>query len=151
MIPMLQSASAAGRDYVMLVTDELTLPAYNFNESPLHIVGLRTKTEKLVTYGKWHGFTSRVEPKSLELEFYDYATEGGRAETANTPNDARVPALVKLLHSTLVPNELRAPLPGILQYAQAQAEVQYLKFARLIAHAGNGGSLKGWLGLGGDA
>lgn len=151
MIPMLQSASAAGRDYVMLVTDELTLPAYNFNDSPLHIVGLRTKTEKLVTYGKWHGFTTRVVPKSLELEFYDYTTEGGRAETANTPHDPRVPALVKHLRDTLVPNELRAPLPGVLQYAQAQAEVQYLKFAQLIAHAGNGGSLKGWLGLGGDA
>lgn len=150
MIPMMQSASAPGRDYVLLVTDELTMPSYVFNDAPLHIVGLRTRNEKLVTYAKWHKFSSRIVPSSLELEFYDYSTEGGRAEIDNTPDDPRVKPLLKQLHNDIVPHELRAPLPGALQFAQAGAELQYLEFADLIAHA-KGGSLKGWLGLGGDA
>lgn len=155
MIPMLKSASAPGRPYTLLVTDELTLGNYIFNEAPLHIVGLRTKNEKLVTYANWHSLTSRIDLKSLELEFYDYKTEGGRLELDNNPKDGRVPPLLKQLHGDIVPNELRARLPGILNYAQARAEQQYLEFAQLVLHPPKGQrspkDLKNLLGFGFDA
>jgi len=150
MIPMLQSAAAPGRDFVLLVTDEISLPVYNFNDAPLHIVGVRTKDEKLVTYSKWHKFSTRVAGHSVELEFYDYATPGGRAEIDNTPDDPRARQWAKRLHKDIVPNELRAPLPPPLIYSQLKAELQWVEFADLVAHA-KGNLLKQWLGLGGDA
>jgi arylsulfatase A-like enzyme len=155
MMPMLRSASAPGRDYVLLVTDEMTLSNYVYNDAPLHITGLRTQSEKVVTYAKWRTLTSRIEPRSLELEFYDYSTERGRAELHNEPGDPRAKALADTLHTKIVPLELHAPLPGAYGIAQAQAKLRYLEFARLIEHPPQGDRspkiLKKWLGFGGDA
>jgi len=155
MVPMLKSASAPGRSYSLLVTDELTMSNYIFNDAPLHIIGYRTKKEKLAVYVHWHDFSTRDQFRTAELEFYDYTTEGGRAEIDNTPRDPRVPALVKHLHSSILPNELRAPLPGGLGLAQFRAEQLYLEFAALMAHPPHGERspkfLKKWLGFGADA
>src|SRR2546423_226144 len=105
MTPMLMSASAPGRPFVLLATDELVPATYNFNDSPLHILAYRSKTEKLVTYANWTP-TGDIDPATPpEIEFYDYATAGGRAETNNTPDDPRVPALLDQLLSDLLPND----------------------------------------------
>src|SRR5690242_20654131 len=122
MMPMLHSASAPGRPFVLLATDELVPSTYNFNQSPLHILAYRTNTEKLVAYAHWTA-TGDIDPTTLpEIEFYDYATAGGRAETNNTPGDPRVPALLNQLLSNLLPNELRAPLPGTFGTLQTAAK-----------------------------
>lgn len=150
MLPMLRSNSAPGRDFALFATDEICIPIYNFNNAPLHIVGMRSKHEKLVTYAHWHKFSTRVDLSSVEIEFYDYSTEGGRAELDNTPADPRASELAKRLRREIVPNELRAPLPGNLLYTQLNAELKWVEFADLVAHA-KGKRLKEWLGLGSDA
>ena len=48
MIPLLRSASAPGRPYVVFATDELVPAKFNFNNSPLHIIGLIADNTKLV-------------------------------------------------------------------------------------------------------
>jgi len=155
MIPMLKSASAPGRPYTLLVTDELTLGNYIFNDAPLHIIGVRTKDVKFATYAQWYPLTGKIRPKSMQFEFYDYATEGGRLELDNNVKDPRLPQMLKQLHFDILPNELRAPLPGALSYAQARAEEQYVTFAQLILHPPHGDrspkTLKDWLGFGFDA
>lgn len=152
MIPMLRSASAAGRDFVLLATDELIQGQYDFNDAPLHVVALRTKTEKLVTYSRWRSFSTTIIPSSIELEFYDYSTAGGRAEVDNTPDDPRVAPLLENLRQNIIPNELRAPLHGPYGAIQAQARQQYLQFAYLIENPPPGDSdpkiVKDWLGIG---
>lgn len=154
MIPMLKSASAPGRPYILFATDELAQPAYNFNDAPLHIVGLRTKTEKLVTYSKWKSFSSTIVPGSTELEFYDYTTPGGRQELHSTPDDPRVPGLLRKLKNRIVPDELQADLPGQYRFTQEKAKDDYMKFAFLIENAGERDSrpsiVKKWLGFGHD-
>jgi uncharacterized sulfatase len=154
MIPMLRSSSAPGRRYVLFATDELVQPVYNFNDSPLHIVCMRTATEKFAFYSKWRTFSTNVVPTSIELEFYDYTTAGGRLETKNTPNDARVPALLNRLRNRLIPDELRAPLPGPYRLIQKQAEQDFLQYSYLIENPPSGDDrpqiVKRWLGLGQD-
>jgi uncharacterized sulfatase len=154
MMPMLKAADAPGRPYILFATDELIQPLYNFNDSPLHVVCMRTANEKIVAYSHWRPFTTNIIPSSIELEFYDYNTAGGRAETKNTPDDSRVPALLAKLRNNIIPNELRAPLPGVYHYVQNQAREDYLKFAYLIENPPSGDStpeiVKKWLGIGQD-
>lgn len=154
MVPLLKSAKARGRPYILFATDELVQPQYIFNDAPLHIVCLRTQTEKLVVYSKWRALTAAPIAASTQLEFYDYSTPRGRAETQSTPDDPRVPAMLQELRDQLVPHELRAALPGIYGYAEVRAREQYLKFAYLIEHASSADSrpsiVKKWLGLGQD-
>jgi len=71
MVPMLRSASAQGRPYVLLATDELIPGNLIYNDAPIHIVGLRTASAKLGTYSKWTPATGQIEPETTELEFYD--------------------------------------------------------------------------------
>ncbi|HVT49154.1 MAG TPA: sulfatase-like hydrolase/transferase [Vicinamibacterales bacterium] len=154
MIPMLRSSGAPGRRYVLFATDELVQPLYNFNDSPLHIVCMRTATEKFAFYSKWRTYSANVVPSSIELEFYDYTTPGGRLETANTPNDARVPALLNSLRNRFIPDELRAPLPGAYRFVQRRAQQAFLQYSYLVENPPNGDDrpqiVKKWLGLGQD-
>jgi uncharacterized sulfatase len=152
MIPMLQSAEAPGRPYILFATDEIVQPQYNYNGSPMHVVCLRTSTEKLVTYTDWRSYSTNSVPSSLQLEFYDYATRRGRAELANTPDDPRVPAMLAQLRDNLIPNELRAPLPQPYRAVSNQARQDYLQFAHLILNPPDGDwspkIVKKWLGIG---
>lgn len=115
----------------------------------------RSKTEKLVTYADWVTPTANIDPQSLQLEFYNYATAGGRAETANTPGDPQVPALRDQLLNTLLPNEIRAPLPGNYGLLQNAAEVRYLAFAAIVGHPPSNANspefVRNWLGFGFNA
>ncbi|MDO9711083.1 sulfatase-like hydrolase/transferase [Paracraurococcus lichenis] len=126
MLPMLRSASAPGRPYVLLASDELIPAKFNFNDSPIHIAGIRTSSAKLATYATWTPRTGRIEPGTVELEFYDYATPEGVAELANTPGDERAQQMSRLLLDDLIPNELRARLPGALAAAQDLSKAAYL-------------------------
>jgi len=154
MIPMLKSTSANGRPYILFATDELVQPVYNFNDSPLHIVCMRTATEKFAFYSKWRTYSTDVIASSIETEFYDYSTAAGRAETHNTPSDARVPALLAQLRNNLIPHELRAPLPGVYRLAQLRAQQAFLQYSYLIENPPSGDDrpkiLSKWLGYGQD-
>ncbi|MEK0084362.1 sulfatase-like hydrolase/transferase [Benzoatithermus flavus] len=133
MVPMLRSARAPGRHYVLLVSDELIADYFNFNDGPRHLLGLRTETFKLGVYADWHRGTTRIDRSTIETEFYDYATEGGRAELDNVPGDPRASRAMRLLLEDLVPSELRAPLPPDLRAPQALARARYLALAAQLA------------------
>jgi arylsulfatase A-like enzyme len=132
MVPMLQSASAPGRPYVLLASDELMPGKLIYNDAPLHIAGVRTPSAKLATYSKWTPATGQIEPETTELEFYDYNTPNGIQELTSTPDDPRAHDLQDLLFGQLIPDELRARLPGGLARVQAVARGEYLLLAEQV-------------------
>jgi uncharacterized sulfatase len=133
MIPMLQSAQAPGRPYVLYATDEVVPDLYNFNGSPGHIIGMRTEEAKLGVYANWvPGTTDLAMDGTLETEFYDYGTPDGRAEVNSTPDDPRAQKMLTLLLDEIIPGELRAPLPQDLRAPQAVAREEYLAYRALV-------------------
>jgi hypothetical protein len=60
-----------------------------------------------VTYSHWIPGTTRPIPESVKLEFYDYATEQGLAETRSHPHDPRAKAMEHELFTTYVPSRWR--------------------------------------------
>jgi arylsulfatase A-like enzyme len=132
LLPMLQSASAPGRPYVVFATDEPVPQIYNFNGSPHHIIGLRTPDAKLGVYADWVSGTTAINHRSIELEYYDYSTPGGLLETHNRKHDPARLRLLAALLTDVLPNKLRAPLPARFVPAQTLAKTEYLAYVDLI-------------------
>jgi arylsulfatase A-like enzyme len=153
MLSMLASCKAPGRRYVLHATDEIAPSYYNFNNAPSHVLGLRTQQYKLGVYAEWQTATSTIDPTTLQFEFYDYATQGGRMEMINTPSDPRAAATFKDLQQNIIPNELQALLPPSLLPAQVEAKVAHLLFRALIENmpeqTWTAGGLLNLLGYGG--
>ena len=154
MVSMLRSASAPGRPYVLLATDEI-VPGYFFYDGmpPLDVAAVRTQDAKLGTYSTWNPVTGQIEPRSTQVEFYNYNTQQGRLELANTPQDPRAQPLLDLLLHDLIPNELRAPLPGRYGAAQSISKAAYLLFRALLLNLPGTGTtaeddLRNLLGIG---
>jgi uncharacterized sulfatase len=132
LLAMLQSAGAPGRPYVVFSTDEATPTVYNFNNSPGHIIGLRTPDAKLGVYADWVKDTIDIKLDSIQLEYYDYQTPGGRLETDNRKNDPAAVVLLQQLLTNVLPNELRAPLPSTFIPAQTDAKTRYITYVDAI-------------------
>jgi arylsulfatase A-like enzyme len=132
LLPMLQSASAPGRPYIVFTDDEPAPDVYNFNNSPSHIIGLRTPDAKLGVYANWVPGTTLINPRTIELEYYDYTTPGGLLEVDNRKDDPAAAVLLTALLTDVLPNELRAPLPSSLVPAQTLAKNEYLVYAELV-------------------
>lgn len=129
---LLRHPKAAGRRHVLFATDEIIPHAMNYLNAPIHALGVRTAEAKLGTYSHWHPGTTRPIMSSMELEFYDYSTPEGRAETHSTPDDPRAKAMLKTLFSQYVPRQQEAPLPALLRAPQAKARKTYLAFDALV-------------------
>jgi len=121
---------APGRPWVLHATDEdVTEFATDLHDAqaPRHVVALRTAQGKLGLYSNWAQESIEVAPTGQEVELYDYNTGVGRAELTN---EAGSSALEEGLRGTLeedvIPNELRAPLPGYLRQAQSEGMSNYL-------------------------
>jgi uncharacterized sulfatase len=138
-LAMLQSAKAPGRPYVLLVIDEVGPGWLNFNQSPIHILGVQVQSGKLVTYTNWDPETGELQHIGLETELYDYDSFEGREEMRNLSlvpgSDALLQPALNLLFDQIIPGELQAPLPGALQAVQELAKKQYLIYERLAALA----------------
>lgn len=136
-LPLLESAEAKGRDYLLLVTDELIPGFMNFNSAPMHIIGLLTKAGKLGTYSQWVPKTDKIimsGKDDVEIEYYDYRLPGGKLELTNEANNPLVAQLTDLLLNVIVPNELRQELPeGILRKVNVKAKQEYLGYEEAIA------------------
>ncbi len=133
LVELLTNPKAAGRDHVLFATDELLAPgALNYLHAPTHVLAVRTREVKLVTYSHWARGTTRPIRATMKLEFYDYATEKGRAETQSNPDDPRVKSLLNKLLNEYVPTQMRAPLPNSLKRAVARARASYLAFQAAI-------------------
>jgi uncharacterized sulfatase len=117
---------------VVFATDEPTPTVYNFNNSPGHIIGLRTPDAKLGVYADWVTGTTDINIDSIQLEYYDYQTPGGRLETDNRKNDPAALALLSQLLTNVLPNELRAPRPSTFIPAQTDAKARYITYVGAI-------------------
>ena len=98
------------------------------NPNPISEVAVRTHEAKLVTYTHWFPGTTRPILGPMQLEFYDYATSEGRAETRSLPNDPRAKALAHKLFTQYVPQQMEAPLPLSLKKAVAKARASYVAY-----------------------
>jgi uncharacterized sulfatase len=127
LVELLSNPGAAGRDHILFATDELLAPgAVNYLRAPTHILAVRTREAKLVTYSHWARGTTRPIPGTMKLEFYDYATATGRAETLSDPDDPRVKPLLNKLFNNYVPTQMEAPLPPPLKRTVLRARASYL-------------------------
>ena len=125
--------AGGGPDYVLLATDEGAPSYFNFNSSPVHLAGVRTQGLKFGLYANWQGATDQIaDDETLETELYDYSTAEGQAELDNLKHDPRIPALKQTLLGNLIPNVLRAPLPGLLGAAQTASRDAYLAYDALL-------------------
>jgi uncharacterized sulfatase len=132
LLPMLQSASAPGRLYIVFTDDDPFPQLFNFNNSPQHIIGLRTPVAKLGVYADWVPGTTLIAPSTIQLEYYDYATPGGLLETDNRKDDPAAIILLAALLTDVLPNELRAPLPRRFVPFQTLARTEHLAYVALI-------------------
>jgi uncharacterized sulfatase len=130
-MPLLASPNAAGRDHVLFSTDELVPDTMNYLRAPTHVFGVRTADAKLGTYSHWLPGTTRPVRETMELEFYDYSTPDGRAETVSTPQSPQAAKLLALLFNQYLPQQMEAPLPVKLRAPQFIARESYLAYVAL--------------------
>lgn len=137
LMPLLKSAEAKGRDYLLLVTDELIPGFLNFNKSPIHIIGLLNKEGKLGTYSHWKPNTDEIMTSAeagFASEYYDYLKANGHLELDNDTSHKNVEPLTEKLLNDIIPNELRAKLPeGILREAGLEAKQNYLDYLYTVS------------------
>jgi arylsulfatase A-like enzyme len=119
MLAMLRSPEAPGRAYALHTCDEDASPALNYLQAPWHVSGMVTRKGKLGVYSNWQGNTVKIDTNGQEFEYYNYATEEGRLELANTASSAAAIAARRIMAKQLTPQELRAPLPGVYRKAAA--------------------------------
>ncbi|MBV9197382.1 MAG: sulfatase-like hydrolase/transferase [Solirubrobacterales bacterium] len=145
LVELLRNPNAAGRDHILFATDEIVPDVLNYLHAPTHVLAVRTSEAKLVTYTKWFPGTTRPIPASLHLEFYDYATAQGRAETRSHPDDRRAKAMARKLFTQYVPRQMEAPLPPPLKKTVAKARASYVAF---VAKTNAGSIIKALQALG---
>jgi arylsulfatase A-like enzyme len=154
-VDILGSPKAKGRDHIVFSTDEVLPLALNYEKAPTHVLAVRTPKEKLVTYSFWLPGTTRPVKAKMQLEYYDYSTAEGRAETRSHPDDPRAKALAAKLFNQYVPQQTQQPLPPSLKTSVAKAKASYIAFEaaangltpqQLI----QGGKLKSLLGYSGN-
>ena len=132
LLPMLRSSQAPGRQYVLLASDEGVQGYLNFNSSPTHLFGVRPPELKFGLYANWKNGTAEIaDDGTLETELYDLKY------------DLRIPALKQALLTNLIPNVLRAPLPGALGVAQDASKYAYLIYDALLQNVRPPGSSGG--------
>ncbi|TQF66484.1 sulfatase-like hydrolase/transferase [Rhodococcus spelaei] len=133
LMPVLRSSTASGRDHVVLATNEHAPQATIWNNSPQHIYVMRTPEAKVAVYSGWYGDTSMVDPSTFQYEFYDYTTEGGRAELDNTfDDDPRAKGMAAQLMTQYLPGQLAAPLPPAYQQQSAASMTRYLTYIQAV-------------------
>jgi arylsulfatase A-like enzyme len=132
LVRLLRTPRAAGRDHLLFATDEIVPVALNDMRAPLHLLGVRTREGKLCTYSHWHRGTAVPAARGMQLEYYDYSTEAGRAEMRSTPEDPQARALARKLFDEYVPRAMQAPLPTrSLRQASRRGRESYLAFGAL--------------------
>jgi uncharacterized sulfatase len=128
---ILANPGAPGRRYALHTVDEVVPITNNYLRAPDHIIGVVSESGKLGTYTNWQRNTSTPEPRGMETEYFDYASEGGRLEIESTPDSPKAQDLLRRLFTDLIPNELQAPLPPQYQAAQQEALQGYWRYVEL--------------------
>ncbi|HEX4577726.1 MAG TPA: sulfatase-like hydrolase/transferase [Edaphobacter sp.] len=160
MYSMLKSRYAPGRSYLLFATDEIAPGYFNFNGSPTNILALRTEDTKVGVYADWKPLSVTIDPTTVQLEFYDYATKAGQLELFSNHKDPRAEEGYDALINNYLPNELAKPLPGnpldpnSLRFQQIKSEIAHVAFRDLIKNQKDStwqsGGLRTLLGYGGQ-
>ena len=129
---MVGSPDAPGREFACFTSDEFVQRILNFNASPTHIMALLKANTKLVTYNYWEPDSTQLTAAGRGVEFYDYSTPGGSAETDNRSDDPRVAQQLEELYNELLPKEIRRPMPASPRVVQAQQEQAWIDYADLV-------------------
>ena len=133
---MLSDPEAPGRTYALHTTDEVIATNMNYLHAPEHVIAVISATGKFGAYGRWAEDTDKLQPETLEFEFYDYTQPDGMQEMSSDPTAEGARALRRVLFEELIPDELNAPLPGEYQDAQAKALAAYWKYVKLANISG---------------
>ena len=128
LMPLLRSAEAPGNDYILMATDEIIPGFMEIGNVPMHLIAVQTQGGKLGTYSHWSPTTSEIRKLSTEVELYDYSTPRGRLELDNIAGRPLTALGVTTLLDQIVPNVLRAPLPGNLAEVSSQALKDYTRY-----------------------
>jgi arylsulfatase A-like enzyme len=129
---VLADPDAPGREYVLHATDE-TVTEFAIEpyaaDAPLHVIALRTPQAKYATYSNWNGEEIAPLAEGQERELYDYSNESGRLELHNGAGRSPLEGSLQALMAQALVQELRQPLPGHLQRAQARGFANYFTVA----------------------
>ena len=154
LLKIVQSPTALGRNYALHTTDEFISNALNFNQSPLHVIGLigmdkDGKKQKLGVYTTWAAYTAgqsqaqvlnnAANPLVTQLEYYDqtnYLNETQPNETISNPTSKEAQVMLDTLFGNpineilgLLGMELQAPLP-----TQGYKDAQTTAYQHLIEY-----------------
>lgn len=132
LVPLLTNPTAAGRDHIVLATDEVVPEAFNFNGAARHILGVRTPDAKLGVYAHWLPDTGTIDRSSMEIEYYDYEDAGNTLEMENLGETPASLALVDRLLDEFIPQQTQQRLPAPLQAASDEALRDYLTQVRRL-------------------
>jgi arylsulfatase A-like enzyme len=126
LLPILANPRARGRDHVLFATNEIIPNSINYLRAPMNVLAVRTRDVKLVTYSYWAPGTTRPIKAGRSLEFYDYSTSAGRAETESNTDDPRVRPLLHKLFGEYTSRQMEAPLPPSYRPTVARARASYV-------------------------
>ncbi len=149
--PLLVNPGAAGRDHLVLASDEVVPEFFNFNDSQRHLLGVRTPTAKLGYYANWEHGTANIDPDSVVIEYYDYDAEGSTLEMDNLGVTPDSTALADLLINQYLPQQMQQPLPGAMQLASNLARQEYIAYVAVLdalTGAQMSGNIGGHTGMG---
>jgi hypothetical protein len=100
-------------------------------------MGIITPQYKLGVYSRWPAGTVLPSPDGQQYEYYDYSTQAGQEETANTYSTTPAARVIKdTLMNVLVPTVLEAPLPLSYREAQERAKLGLAAFNLLNQSSG---------------
>ena len=152
LLSIVEKYDAPGRPYVLHSTDEFVPTTYNFNGSPLHVIGLiqansvdGSNKTKLGVYTTWAPYTTSqtqatvINPMSQtplmigNMEFYNATDEfyNGTVEPLevnSTPGSNEAQQANILLFGSLLSSELQATLPSDYQQAQTDSYRALIKY-----------------------
>jgi arylsulfatase A-like enzyme len=139
LLPLLKSNKARGRSHLVWASGEQPPKTLNYDNDPLHIYVMRTHGYKVAAYARWVESTTRIDPTSLQYEFYDYATERGRLELDNTfHSDPRAKAAARDLLTVRLPLQLEQRLPPPYQLQSDAAKARYLAYQAFLDRISDG-------------
>jgi hypothetical protein len=132
LVPLLTNPFAAGRDHLVLATDEVVPKFFYFNDAPRHVLGVRTPTAKLGGYADWYPGTATIDPSTIQLEYYDYEAAGNTLELDNLGETEASLALLDTLLNQYIPEQSQQPLPGAMQAASDLAKREFIAYVAVL-------------------
>jgi uncharacterized sulfatase len=149
LLSILDSPTALGRPHALHTTDEFVPKTYNFDSSPLHVIGLIQADQqtggnkrKLGVYTTWAPYATSpaqatvINPMAQSpalisnMEYYNATDEV--LEKNSTPGSSEAQAANNLLFGTLLSAELQKPLPPELRDVQTEAYQKLVEYMALV-------------------